>query len=242
MASCSHTASRDSHESAHRPNTPCRRRRASRLDDARYRAQHTHDRHSQAGLVRSSAVEGWARSTEAMAAPAAGCVYCSGRRVHAGITAIPGLHHRAGRDLLGSVRVAVGLARAGREVVRRQAFGRFADLAAPGWLGVGHGRCAGRWHLHRRHRSARRRGRPLRDLLPDPLREVGRPHGGPWTVARPVTCARRQSQPTRRGSSPAFAPPPTGLTLARGFPREISLEKDRGTRAKNSPTGHARGR
>jgi len=36
-------------------------------------------------------------------------------------------------------------------------------------------------------------------------------------VARPVTCARRRSQPTRRGSSPAFAPPPTGLTLARRF-------------------------
>jgi hypothetical protein len=40
-----------------------------------------------------------------------------------------------------------------------------------------------------------------------------------------VTCAPRRSQPTRRGSSPAFAPPPTGLTLARRFPREISLEK-----------------
>jgi hypothetical protein len=62
---------------------------------------------------------------------------------------------------------------------------------------------------------------------PDPLREVGRPHGGPWTVARPVTCARRRSQPTRRGSSPAFAPPPTGLPLARRFSREISLERER---------------
>ena len=50
---------------------------------------------------------------------------------------------------------------------------------------------------------------------------------GRWTVARPVTCARRRSQPTRRGSSPAFAPPPTGLTLARRFPRAISLEKDK---------------
>jgi hypothetical protein len=53
-------------------------------------------------------------------------------------------------------------------------------------------------------------------------------------VARPVTCARRRSQPTRRGSSPAFAPPPTGLTLARRFPREISLEE---RERRNSPTG-----
>ena len=79
------------------------------------------------------------------------------------------------------------------------------------------------------------RGRPSRGLLPDPLREVGRPHGGPWTVARPVTCAPRRSQPTRRGSSPAFVPPPTGLPRARSSSRTFIRERRK--REKKSPTG-----
>jgi hypothetical protein len=70
-------------------------------------------------------------------------------------------------------------------------------------------------------------------------REVGRPHGGPWTVARPVTCARRRSQPTRRGSSPAFAPPPTGLPArAQVLSGDFSLEREKRTRERrNSPNG-----
>jgi hypothetical protein len=48
-----------------------------------------------------------------------------------------------------------------------------------------------------------------------------------WAVARPVTCAPQPPQPTRRDSSPAFAPPPTGLTLARRLPGRVSFFFDR---------------
>jgi hypothetical protein len=74
--------------------------------------------------------------------------------------------------------------------------------------------------------GAAQSGRPLGLLLIRCARSGD--HTGPMDGGSALTCARRRSQPTRRGSSPAFAPPPTGLhARAQVSSGDFSLERER---------------